>query len=78
MAHARCSGSEARGAAAPLRAALAFLELQEAGDVIDVADSWGELASAHEQMLELEQRATFAQNQASPLPPGPGADSPRT
>ena len=61
-----------------LRAALAFLELQEAGDVIEVADSWGELVSAHEQMLELEQRATFAQSQASPLPPGPGADSPRT
>ena len=59
-----------------LRAALAFLELQEAGDDIDVADSWGELASAHEQMLELERRAIFAQNQASPLPPV--ADSPCT
>ena len=49
-----------------LRAALAFLELQEAGDAVDVAERWGELASAHEQMLELEQRAASAQNQASP------------
>ena len=49
-----------------LRAALAFLELQEAGDAADVAERWGELASAHEQMLELEQRAASAQNQASP------------
>ena len=49
-----------------LRAALAFLELQEAGDAVDVAERWGELALAHEQMLELEQRAASAQNQASP------------
>ena len=49
-----------------LRAALAFLELQEAGDAVDVAERWGELASAHEQVLELEQRAASAQNQASP------------